>query len=246
MSMSKVAVVTGASRGIGRAIALRLAKDGYAVAVNYVRNREKAEEVVAEIMADDGTAKAFQADVGRFEEAKALLDGAVAEFGRIDLLVNNAGITADGLVARMKESQFDEVLQANLKSAFNCARHAAPLMMKQRSGCIVNLSSVAGILGNAGQANYAASKAGVIGLTKALARELAGRNIRVNAVAPGYIQTDMTEALPASAKEALLNMVPLKKMGEPGQVADVVAFLASEQAAYITGQVLCVDGGMAM
>ena len=244
METKKTAVVTGASRGIGKAIALRLAKDGYQVVINYNASGEAAEEVAREIIQAGGAALTVQADVGNFQEAKKLMDAAMEAYGRIDVLVNNAGITKDNIMARMKEEEFDQVLQTNLKSAFNCARHATPVMMKQRSGCIINISSVSGLMGNAGQANYSASKAGMIGLTKALARELAGRNIRANAVAPGVIETSMTQKLPEEVKEKLSAQIPQKRLGQPEDVANAVAFLASAQAAYITGQVIAVDGGM--
>ncbi|MGI6169108.1 MAG: 3-oxoacyl-[acyl-carrier-protein] reductase [Christensenellales bacterium] len=246
MMDSKTALVTGASRGIGREIALYLARSSFRVVVNYVHSRDAAYCLVEEIRSGGGEAEAFAADVGDFAQAKALIDFCVQNFGQIDVLVNNAGITRDALIARMKEQEFDEVVETNLKSVFNCCRHVAPLMMRRREGCIINISSVSGVMGNAGQANYAASKAGVIGMTKSLARELAGRGVRVNAVAPGFIETDMTQALPEATLRGALAAIPMKRAGSTREVAAVVGFLCSDAAAYITGQVICVDGGMAM
>lgn len=246
MLTGKVALVTGASRGIGREIALTLAGYGADVIVNYNGSKEKAMEVVEEIEKLGRKAKAIQCSVADFAACKDMVAEGLKEFGHIDILVNNAGITKDNLLMRISESDFDAVINTNLKGTFNTIHHMYKAFLKQRSGRIINLSSVTGILGNPGQANYAASKAGVIGLTKSAARELAGRNITVNAVAPGFIETDMTQAMTDTAKEAVLSQIPLKKAGQPKDIAETVAFLASEKAAYITGQVISVDGGMSM
>ena len=246
MLNDKVAVVTGASRGIGRAIAVKLASLGATVIINYNGSVEKAKEVKSEIESCGGKAEVYQCDVSDFEVCKTFLDHVIKEYGRLDILVNNAGITKDGLLMRMSEQDFDDVIRINLKGAFNCIRFASRQMMKQRSGRIVTLSSVVGVAGNVGQANYAASKAGVIGLTKATAKELASRHITVNAVAPGFIETDMTAAMPESARAAAAAAIPAGRIGRAEDVAAAVAFLAGEQAGYITGQVLCVDGGMGM
>ncbi len=240
----KIAVVTGASRGIGRAIALELARRGAAVVVNYNRAAEKAEEVVEAIRNAGGQAEAFQANVADFQQAKALIDFAVKTFGGIHILVNNAGITRDNLIMLMKEDDWDAVIATNLKGTFNCSKAAVRPMMRKRWGRIINITSVAGQIGNPGQTNYSASKAGQIGFTKALAREVASRNITVNAIAVGYIETDIWEGVPDEAREQILAMIPLGRKGEPEEVAYAVAFLASDQAAYITGQVLGVNGGM--
>ena len=240
----KVAVVTGASRGIGRAIALELARRGAAVVVNYNRAAEKAQEVVEAIRSAGGQAEPFQANVAEFAQAKALIDFAIKTFGGIHILVNNAGITRDNLIMLMKEDDWDAVIDTNLKGTFNCSKAAVRPMMRKRWGRIINISSVAGQIGNPGQTNYSASKAGQIGFTKALAREVASRNITVNAIAVGYIETDIWEGVPEEAREQILNMIPLGRKGEPEEVAYAVAFLASDQAAYITGQVLGVNGGM--
>lgn len=246
MLTGKVALVTGAGRGIGREIALTLAAYGADVIVNYNGSKEKAEEVTAQIEAMGRKAKAVQCSVADFEACGQMIADAVAEFGHIDILVNNAGITKDNLVMKMTEADFDAVIDTNLKGTFNTIKHMYRPFLKQKAGRIVNLSSVSGVLGNAGQANYAASKAGVIGLTKSIARELASRNITVNAVAPGFIDTDMTQAMTDTAKEATLAQIPLKRVGTPKDIAETVAFLASDRAAYITGQVISVDGGMAI
>ncbi|MCU6746274.1 3-oxoacyl-[acyl-carrier-protein] reductase [Faecalicatena acetigenes] len=246
MLKDKIAVVTGASRGIGKAIAKKLAGEGAFVVLNYQGAREKAEEVKREIEAAGGKAATYQCDVSDFSSCERFLGTVVKEYGRIDILVNNAGITRDGLLLKMSEEDYDAVLDTNLKGTFHCIRFAARYMLKQRSGRIINMASVSGILGNAGQANYAASKAGVIGLTKAAARELASRGITVNAVAPGFICTEMTAVLSDKVKEAACTQIPLGKFGKPEDVAQAVAFLASDEARYITGQVLHVDGGMAM
>jgi 3-oxoacyl-[acyl-carrier protein] reductase len=241
----RVAVVTGGSRGIGRAICLELAQRGAQVVFSYAGNEDAARQTEA-LCAPFSTVRGVRADVTDADAVKALVDTVVKEFGRIDILVNNAGITRDNLTMLLKEEDFDQVLATNLKGAFLCSKAVCRPMMKQKFGRIINMSSVVGLRGNAGQVNYAASKAGLIGLTKSLAKELAGRNITVNAVAPGYISTDMTAALPESAKAALLDTIPMKKLGEGADVAAAVAFFAGDEAGYITGQVLCVDGGMAV
>lgn len=242
----KVALVTGASRGIGRQIAVTLAGYGAAVIVNYNGSEAKAEEVVKEILENGGQAEAVQCNVAGYDMAGKLITGVVKKYGRLDILVNNAGITRDNLIMKMSEDDFDAVVSTNLKGAFNCVKHVSRQMLKQRSGRIINISSVSGVMGNAGQANYCASKAGIIGLTKSVARELGSRGITSNAVAPGFIKTEMTEGLPENVKEAMGEQIPLKRFGETKDVAEAVAFLASDEAAYITGQVLQVDGGMAM
>ncbi len=246
MLEGKVALVTGASRGIGREIARTLARYGAAVVVNYNGSKERADEVVTEITGNGGRAVAVQANVASAGEIAKLFEEAVSAFGRIDILVNNAGITKDNLILKMSEEEFDAVLDTNLKGAFLCMKHAAKLMLKQRGGRIVNISSISGIIGNAGQANYCAAKAGLVGLTKSLARELGSRGITVNAVAPGFIETDMTEKLPDQVKEGMLAQIPLKRAGSVQDIAEAVAFLASDHASYITGQTLQVNGGMDM
>ncbi len=248
-TVRRAAVVTGSSRGIGRAVACALAEAGFDVCVNCSSESSlpAARELAAELEADCGVrAIAVAANVADAAEAAALIDAAHEAFGRIDVLVNNAGITRDGLLARMKEEDFDAVVNVNLKGTFNCCKAAAQRMMKQRYGRIVNMSSVVGVAGNAGQANYAASKAGVIGLTKSIARELAARNITCNAVAPGFISTDMTDALSDKQREAIVGRIASKRLGEPEDVAALVRFLASEEAGYITGQTICIDGGMSL
>ena len=242
----KIAFVTGASRGTGRAIALTLAEAGADVVVNYAGNAAAAEEVAAEIRKMGRRALILQGDVSQTEAAASMLDAVVAEFGRCDILVNNAGITRDGLLMRMKEEDWDAVLDTNLKGVFNCTKAALKYMMKQRAGKIVNIASVVGIMGNAGQANYAAAKAGCIGFTKSVAKEVASRGITVNAVAPGLIATDMTSILPEKVIEEMAAGIPLKRAGQPVDVAKAVLFLVSDDAAYITGQTLNVDGGMVM
>ena len=246
MLTDKIAVVTGASRGIGREIAKTLAGKGAVVIVNYNGSAAKAEEVVKEIEEAGGRAKAMQCNVSEFEAAGEMLSAVVKKYGRIDILVNNAGITRDGLLMKMTEADFDAVMDTNLKGAFNCMQHVARQMLKQRSGRIINMASVVGLMGNAGQANYGASKAGLIGMTKCVARELASRGITCNAVAPGFIVTEMTDVLSDAVKEAMAEQIPLKKFGSTKDVAAAVAFLASDDAAYITGQVISVDGGMHM
>lgn len=244
MLENKVAVVTGASRGIGRAIAIELAGKGATVIVNYNGSAQKAEEVKNVIEANGGKAFVWQCDVSDYSACETFIQSVIKEHGSLDILVNNAGVTRDGLLMKMSEEDFDRVIDTNLKGAFNTIRFTARQMLKQKSGRIINLSSVVGVTGNAGQANYAASKAGVIGLTKATAKELASRGITVNAIAPGFIETDMTEGLPEKVKEAAVAQIPLGRFGKAEQVAAAAAFLASEDAAYITGQVLNVDGGM--
>jgi 3-oxoacyl-[acyl-carrier protein] reductase len=242
----RIAVVTGASRGIGRAIALELAHRGAAVVVNFNSSPQGADEVVKLIEDGGGKAKAFQADVSKFEAAQNLIKFAIDEFGGLDILVNNAGITRDTLIMMMSEEDWDAVQDTNVKSTFNCSKAAVRFMMRKRYGRIINITSVSGQMGNAGQTNYSASKAAQIGFTKALAREIAQRNITVNAIAAGYIETDIWAKVPEEAKQLALSIIPLGRKGEAQEIAYAVAFLASDQAAYITGQVLGVDGGMAM
>ncbi|NTV78174.1 MAG: 3-oxoacyl-[acyl-carrier-protein] reductase [Clostridiales bacterium] len=246
MLEGKVALITGASRGIGREIALTLAAYGADIIVNYHGSKEKAEQVCEEVRALNRRAVAVQCDVSDYEQCGNMIQEMLTEFTHIDILVNNAGVTKDNLVMKMTAEDFDYVIDTNLKGTFYTIKHLYKAFLKQRSGRIINLSSVSGVLGNAGQANYAASKAGVIGLTKTMAKELASRNITVNAVAPGYIETDMTHALTESQKEATIAQIPLKRVGTTKDIAETVAFLASDKASYITGQVISVDGGMAI
>lgn len=245
-NVEKAALVTGASRGIGRAIALALAKKGYVVAVNYGGSQAAAESVKAEIEAAGGRAIVIQGDVSKAEDVDKVFAEIKKEFGRLDVLVNNAGITRDSLMLRLKEENWDAVINTDLKSGFLTMKAAAPIMMKQKKGAIVNIASVVGIMGNIGQINYSAAKAGVIGMTKTAARELAARGVRVNAVAPGFIATSMTDVIPEKIKEGMIHSIPLGRMGLAEDVANAVCFLASDEASYITGQVLKVDGGMVM
>lgn len=242
----KVALVTGASRGIGQAAAIDLAKAGADVVVNFIGNEAVAQETVEKIEALGRKAIKIKADVGNAEDVQAMVDEAVAAFGHIDILVNNAGITRDGLLIRMKDSDWDDVLNINLKGVYLVTKAVAKLMVKQRAGSIINMTSVSGVTGNVGQANYAAAKAGVIGFTKTCAKELAARGITVNAIAPGFIETAMTDVLPEKIKEGIAGTIPFGRMGQPEEIANVVTFLASDFASYITGQVLNVDGGMVM
>lgn len=245
-TLTRCALVTGGSRGIGRAVCLELARAGFSIAVNYAGNQQAAQETAEACRALGVKAEIFAADVSRPEECARLFEEVLAAFGRVDVLVNNAGVTRDNLILRLSEEDFDKVLDTNLKGAFFCCKAAARPMMKQRFGRIINLTSVVGLRGNPGQTNYSASKAGLIGLTKSLAKELASRGITANAVAPGFIDTDMTRAMPEAAKAAMNGTIPLGRPGQPEEVARAVAFFASEESGYITGQVLCVDGGMAM
>jgi 3-oxoacyl-[acyl-carrier protein] reductase len=246
MLTGKVAVVTGAGKGIGRAIALKLAQHGASIVINYRSSEKEAEEVIQEIRKNGGKAEMVQGDVSSFEDADKVIKFAVLNFGRLDILVNNAGITKDTLLLRMKEEDFGKVIDVNLKGVFNCTKHASAVMLKQKSGRIINISSVVGLMGNAGQSNYAAAKAGILGFTKSIAKELGTRGITVNAIAPGFITTDMTEVLSDKVKEKLIENVPLKRLGSPEDVANLAVFLASDNASYITGQVINVDGGMVM
>ncbi|QDW91828.1 3-oxoacyl-[acyl-carrier-protein] reductase [Staphylococcus chromogenes] len=244
--MTKVALVTGASRGIGRSIALQLAEEGFNVAVNYAGNKEKAEEVVNQIKEKGVEAFAIQANVSNPDEVKAMIKEVVNQFGSVDVLVNNAGITRDNLLMRMKEQEWDDVIDTNLKGVFNCIQKVTPQMLRQKGGRIINLTSIVGAVGNPGQINYVASKAGVIGMTKTAARELASRQITVNAVAPGFIVSDMTNALNEDLKDGMKAQIPLGHFGEDTDIAHTVAFLASDKAKYITGQTIHVNGGMHM
>ncbi len=243
--MDKTCIVTGASRGIGRQIALTLAGEGMNVVINYVGNRDRAEETAGEVEKLGGRALVVKGDVASFKESEELIKACIDKFGKIDILINNAGITRDALIMRMKEEDWDKVISTNLKGAFNCSRAAVRYMMKQKSGRIINIASVVGISGNSGQANYAAAKAGVIGFTKSLAKEVASRGILVNAVAPGYIETEMTEVLGDEVREKVRKNIPLGRLGQTADIAEAVKFL-SLQASYITGQVIVVDGGMTM
>lgn len=246
MLEGKIALVTGASRGIGKAIAMTLASYKATVIVNYQGSKEKAEEVVKLIKENGGKAISYQCNISDFEACKTMILDTLNQYGRIDILVNNAGITRDNLILKMSEEDFDSVIETNLKGSFNCIKHVTRNMLKQRCGRIINISSVVGVVGNAGQVNYCASKAGIIGMTKSLARELGSRGITVNAVAPGFIETEMTDILNDGVKEQILTGIPLKRMGNVMDIAQTVAFLASEHAGYITGQTIGVDGGMGM
>lgn len=244
--MSKVALVTGASRGIGRAVALRLSEDGYTVIVNYSGNKEKADAVVKEIEAKGSEAMSYQCQVQNHDEVKEMIKHIKDTYGRLDVVVNNAGITKDTLLMRMKPEMFEDVINVNLKGAFNVIQNVSRMMIRAKSGRIINISSIVGSLGNAGQANYVASKAGIDGLTKSVARELASKNIIVNAVAPGFIESDMTDVLNEDLKTKMLEQIPLQKFGQAEDIAEAVAFLASDNARYITGQTIHVNGGMYM
>ena len=246
MLENKVALVTGASRGIGRQIAITLASEGAYVIVNYNGSEAAAKEVVDLIAANGGKAECVQCTVGDFAAVEKMIKDLYKKLGHIDILVNNAGITRDDLLMKMKEEDFDAVIETNLKGSFNTMRHIARYMLKQKGGSIINISSVSGILGNPGQMNYCASKAGIIGMTKSMARELASRNVRVNAVAPGFVETEMSAKISDAAREAGIAQIPFGRFGKPEDIANAVAFLASDKSSYITGQVLCVDGGMAM
>jgi len=242
----KVALVTGGSRGIGRAIALEFGRLGASVMINYHQSAEAAESIKAEIEAAGAKAAVFQADVSDFTQAEALVKATIESFDDLHILVNNAGITRDGLIMTMSEADWDAVIETNLKSTFNCSKPAVRYMMRKRYGRIINISSIAGEMGNAGQTNYSASKAGQIGFTKALAREVATRNVTVNAIAPGFIETDIWETVPEDIQKNLMDVIPLGRVGEAEEIAQAVVFLASDHAGYITGQILAVDGGMAM
>ncbi len=246
MLKGKIALVTGASRGIGAEIAKALAAEGAQVIINYNGSRDKAQAVSDEIKAVGGEAEIYQCCISDYTACGEMIKELIEKYGRIDILVNNAGITRDGLLMKMSEEDFDVVIDTNLKGAFNTIRHMSRWFLKQKSGKIINISSVSGILGNAGQANYSASKAGIIGLTKSVARELASRGVHVNAIAPGFIATDMTDAMPQAAKDKLTEEIPLKRIGTPKNIADMAIFLASEKSDYITGQVFAVDGGMSI
>ena len=244
MLTGKIALVTGAGRGIGAEIARTFAREGAAVIINYNGSKERAEKVAAEIIAAGGKAETYQCNVADDAACKEMIDTCIKSYGRIDILVNNAGITRDDLLMRMSEEDFDAVIDTNLKGTFHTIRHMSRYFLKQKSGKIINMSSVSGILGNAGQANYSASKAGVIGLTKSVARELASRRINVNAIAPGFIATDMTDAMTEEAKEKIAESTPFKRIGQPEEIAEMALVLASDKPDYITGQVFAVDGGM--
>ncbi|MCR4944642.1 MAG: 3-oxoacyl-[acyl-carrier-protein] reductase [Clostridium sp.] len=246
MLKGKCAIVTGASRGIGKAVAKKLASQGVNIVLNYRSSEEKAIEVENELKEFGVEVLRVKADISNISEAENLVNKAKERFGKIDIMVNNAGITIDKLIIRMKEEDFDNVINVNLKGVFNCLKSITPIMLRQKEGSIINISSVVGISGNAGQVNYAASKAGVIGMTKSLAKEIGTRGIRVNAVAPGYIQTDMTEGLDDKYKKELMKQIPLNRLGTAEDVADVVSFLADDNSRYITGQCIHVDGGMLM
>jgi len=244
MLKGKIALVTGASRGIGREIALELAAEGATVIVNYNGSKDKADEVVETIKGNGGVAECFGCSVSDFVKTEEMIQYIIKTYGALDILVNNAGITKDGLLMKMSEADYDDVLDTNLKGTFNCVKHVSRQMLKQKSGRIINMSSVVGIAGNAGQVNYSASKAGIIGITKSAARELGSRGITVNAIAPGYIDTEMTQSLSDTVKEKVLEQIPLRKMGTTQDIAQMVVFLASDKGSYITGQIISIDGGM--
>ena len=246
MEDRKVVIITGGTRGIGKSVAERFAKEGYNLVLNYVSENTDIESIKNNFKEYGNEVLILKADVSKFDECENLVKETISKFGKIDVLVNNAGITKDGLIAMMKEEAFDRVIDINLKGTFNMTRNVVPYMMKKRCGNIVNISSVVGVAGNAGQSNYAASKAGIIGFTKSLAKELSARNIRVNAVAPGFIDTDMTSVLTDKVKENIYAQIPLKRMGDAKEVANVVYFLSNDESSYITGQVINVDGGMVM
>ena len=246
MSENKVALITGATRGIGKEIALELAANGFDIAVNYRSKQDGMEELKKEVEKNNVRCEFVKADVANFEDCESMVKETIEKFGKIDVLVNNAGITKDGLIMRMKKEDFESVIDVNLTGTFNVTRNVIPHMLKQRSGRIINVSSVVGVAGNAGQTNYSASKAGIIGFTKSLAKEVASRNILVNAIAPGFIDTDMTSVLSDAVKEGINAQIPLKRMGTPKEVAKVVKFLSSEDSSYVTGQVINIDGGMVM
>ena len=244
MEENKVALITGGTTGIGKEIALELAENGFNIAINYRSETDQMDALKQEIESKNVKCIFVKADVSNFEQSESMVKEVINEYGRIDVLVNNAGITQDGLIMRMKKESFDQVVDINLGGTFNVTRNVVPFMVKQRSGRIINVSSVVGVAGNAGQCNYAASKAGIIGFTKSLAKELSSRGILVNAIAPGFIETKMTDKLSESVKESILNQIPLGRMGSPREVAQVVKFLSSEDSSYITGQVINIDGGM--
>lgn len=246
MLENKVALVTGGGRGIGKAIALSLASNGALVVVNYCGSKEKAEAVVKEIIDNGGRAVSYQADIADASSVKSMFDYIISEFKSLDILINNAGITRDNLILKMTEEEFDQVINTNLKGVFSCLKQASKIMLKQKSGRILNISSVSGIHGNPGQVNYSASKAGVIGMTKTLAKELGSRGITVNAIAPGYIKTDMTDVLKDELKDKIAEAVPLRRLGNPEDIAEMAAFLVSPKASYITGQVIEIDGGLGL
>ena len=243
----KTVLITGGSRGIGKAVAIKFAEKGNQIIINYVSEKTDTEKLKNELLeAGAKDVLLIKADVSNSEDVKNMVKESIEKFEKIDILVNNAGITKDNLLMRMSEEEFDKVIEVNLKGAFNCMKHVSRIMLKQKSGHIINMSSVSGVMGNAGQVNYCASKAGIIGMTKSLARELGSRGITVNAIAPGFIETEMTDVLPEDVKENLLASIPLKRMGQTKDIAETVAFLASDKAAYITGQTISVDGGMGM
>ena len=246
MKENKVALVTGGTTGIGKAIAIKFAKNGFNIAINYRTETEEMQELKKEIEANNVKCLFVKADISKFEETEKMAKEIIENFEKIDVLVNNAGVTKDGLIMRMKEDAFKQVIDINLVGTFNVTRNIVPYMVKQRSGRIINIASVVGIVGNAGQSNYSASKAGIIGFTKSLAKELSSRNILVNAVAPGFIETKMTDILNETVKESILSQIPLGRMGTPSEVANVVKFLSEENSSYITGQVINIDGGMVM